>query len=88
MRWWDGAGWSDADVRPAGEDGYPAWHSESIRYRIGPFTRMGSIVNVVVVAVAITALLATGMVSGWVGVLFLLGVMATVVYVAIRVWLG
>jgi hypothetical protein len=24
LRWWDGEGWSEDDVRPIGEAGYPA----------------------------------------------------------------
>ena len=88
MRWWDGEAWSDSDVRPAGEEGYPWWHAESFRDRFGPFTRWGSVANVAVFGVVIAVLLTTGLVSGLVGILFLLGIMATFVYVAFRVWFG
>ena len=26
MRWWDGAEWSETDIRMAGEEVYPLWH--------------------------------------------------------------
>ena len=34
LRWWDGDAWSDTDVKPAGEDGYPRWHPEFLRERV------------------------------------------------------
>jgi hypothetical protein len=34
LRWWDGDAWSDIDVTPAGEDGYPTWHPEFLRERV------------------------------------------------------
>lgn len=34
LRWWDRDGWSEDDVRPVGETGYPAWHPEAVRERI------------------------------------------------------
>lgn len=33
LRWWDGTAWSDADVKPAGEYGIPAWHPGFLRER-------------------------------------------------------
>jgi hypothetical protein len=86
MRWWDGEAWAD-DVRPAGEEGYPWWSSDALRERFGPFTPIGSIVNVVLFAVVIAILIVTGVASGLLAILFLLGALAVVVYIAIRVWL-
>lgn len=86
MRWWDGEAWDEDGVRPAGEEGYPWWSSESLQARFGPFTPAGSIVNVVLFAVVITVLIATGFASGWIAILFLLGIFAAVVYIAVRAW--
>jgi Protein of unknown function (DUF2510) len=34
LRWWDGDAWSDIDVKPTGEAGYPTWHPEFLRERV------------------------------------------------------
>ncbi|MFE6254208.1 DUF2510 domain-containing protein [Agromyces sp. NPDC057865] len=87
MRWWDGEAWDDDDIRPAGEDGHPWWTREALRERYGPLTPRGSIFNAVLAAVVIATLITTGVASDPVAMVFLLGVQAVFVYLAIRVWL-
>ena len=87
MRLWDGEAWDEDDIRPAGEEGYPWWSQEPLRERYGPFTPRGSILNVVLAALVIAILVAAGVASDPLAIVFLVGVLAVLVYLAIRVWL-
>jgi len=86
LRWWDGADWSASDVMPAGGEGYPRWHPESLRERFGPFTPWGSALNVALATAVIVGLIVSGAVSGLLGVGLLLCIEAVAVYIAVRVW--
>ena len=52
MRWWDGEAWSESDVRMAGESVHPRWHPYSFLQRFGHRTRLGSVLSLLVSALA------------------------------------
>lgn len=87
LRWWDGDEWSQSDVRPDGESGYPWWHPTGWRERFGPFTRAGSLFNVAVCTlIAIPSLSILGPPYDPVRIAPLVLLETTFVVLAIRAW--
>ena len=85
MRWWDGGAWDEDDIRPAGEEGYPAWHPISLMERFGPLTRVGSLVNVALCAlITIPAITSNLALDGALAIAIVLNVVFVVV--AVRAW--
>ena len=86
LRWWDGEEWSETDVKLPGDDGYPWWHGSSLVERFGPFTRIGSIVNVVVCSVIVGGVISNRPSVDGLGIIPLVGLEVVFVGIAVRAW--
>jgi hypothetical protein len=87
LRWWDGDAWSESDVRPEGESGYPWWHPTGLSERFGPFTRAGSLFNVAVCTLIVIANLSIlGTPYDPIRIVPLVLLETTFVVLAIRAW--
>ena len=86
LRWWDGEEWSETDFRLRGDHGIPWWHPGALKDRIGPFTRVGSVVNVVICGFLAASTLSSGFARDLLGIAPLLGMEAIFIGIAVRVW--
>ena len=55
LRWWDGTEWSKTDVTLPGAARFPWWQQDAWRERFGPFSRVGSLFNLVFCSVLLFA---------------------------------
>ena len=87
LRWWDGRAWSKTDVTLSGAARFPWWHQDAWRERFGPFSRIGSLFNLVVCSVLVAVnLTLLGTSTNLVGIAPAILIEAAFIAIVIRAW--
>jgi len=87
LRWWDGEEWSETDFTLPGAAGYPWWHQDAWRERFGPFSRAGSLFNVVFCSVIVIMNLGlAGISTDAIRIAPAIFVEAGLIVIAVRAW--